>query len=318
MSTENTINGYYEVNSNTINSKKDSKFKGYFVGIVISSLLSIFAIIVLIPEVLVTVHAGEKGVLYKRLFGKEGVQLDKVYPEGLYFVAPWNKMTPYNIRVQQVIDPITVLSSQGMKMDIVLSIRYHPEVEEIPFLHQHLGPDYADTVLIPEVEGIVLSLFAKEDLTNIYTDIYKLIEKANVLVEADLKEKHIIVDELIVKSINFPESVLDAINEKIKQKQRALGYTYRLESELQEAKRKTIEAKGIQSFQSIISQGISENYLKWKGIDATLSLAKSNNSKVVVIGSAKNGLPIILNSDSNTPVKDNMNEVSNLPNKKGL
>lgn len=300
MHEEKELYGYYEVTSdNVLPSKLTVFFKKYFLSLVTSVLLMIFMLIVILPEVMVTIQAGERGVLYKRFFGR-GVQLDTVYSEGLHFVLPWNIMTSYNIRIQEVYDTMTVLTLQGMEVNLKLSIRYRPDIDMLPYLHENIGPDYVHSVLIPEVKGIVLSIFANKDVEHIYTDVYQLIEYANTAVKKDLKKNHIIIDDLLVKSIELPPMVRDAVNEKIKQRQIALSYEYKLQSAEQEAKRKTIEAEGIKSFQSIVSEGISENYLRWKGIDATLKLAESQNSKVVVIGSAKDGLPLILNTDTIT------------------
>ncbi len=303
MDRNEVVSGYYDISREKAKKKKLTGYKKHLTEITLGILLVVFALAVFIPSIAITVHAGEKGVLYKRLFGKEGVVLDKVYPEGIYFVLPWNKMTVYNARIQQIQYPLTVLSKQGMKIELSLSIRTRPVLDDLGHLHQQLGPNYIRTVVIPEVEGIVLSLFGKRNIMEIYTDIYQLIENANVIAAKDLKQNNIVLDELIVENITFPKSVRDAIDEKIKQEQIALAYEYRIEAEKREAERKTIEAGGIQSFQSIVSEGISDNYLKWKGIDATLKLASSNNSKVVVIGSGKNGLPLILNTESEQLVK---------------
>jgi len=88
------------------------------------------------------------------------------------------------------------------------------------------------------------------------------------------------------------------LTEAIEQKQRADQESQRMEfiltKERQEADRKRIEAQGIADFQRIVAQGISEQLLRWKGIEATEKLASSQNAKVVVIGSGKDGLPLIL------------------------
>jgi len=300
MHKEKELYGYYEVADDSMPSSKLTIFlRKHLVGLATSTLLTIFILIVLLHEMTITIKAGERGVLYKRFFGK-GVQLDKVYSEGLHLVLPWNIMTPYNVRIQEIFETMTVLTVEGMEIQLKLSIRYRPDISSLPYLHEDVGPNYAHSVLVPEVKGIVLSLFANKDVEHVYTTVYQLIKNANTTVKEDLKKNHIIIDELLVKSIVLPPVVRDAINEKIRQKQISLSYKYKLEIENQEAKRKTIEAGGIKSFQSIVSKGISENYLRWKGIDATLKLAESQNAKVVVIGSAKDGLPLILNTDSNT------------------
>ena len=308
MDSEYTVEGFYEIENKDqiFLEKKDNFLTKNIIPITITILLLLFTFLVILPKITITINAGEKGVLFKRIFG-QGVELDTVYDEGLHFVFPWNIMTPYSIRIQNAHQNMTVLSQQGMKISLKVSVRYHPKIDTLAYLHQNIGPDYANTIILPEVHGIVLSVFGNQNLEYIYTNIYDLIASAKNNLAEQMLEKEIIIDDLIVKHIELPSSVKSAINEKIKHRQTSLGYKYILETASQEAERKTIEAKGIQSFQSIVSEGISENYLKWKGIDATLKLATSNNSKVVVIGSAKDGLPLILNTDSNvkqSSVKD--------------
>ena len=275
----------------------DDKTGKVVISLVLTSLIALFIIFAVWPFITVTIYAGERGVLYKRFFNS-GVDLKNVYQEGLHFVLPWNIMTPYSIRIQEVSDSIVVLTSEGMEVELGVSTRFRPTVEGIPNLHEDVGPDYLNILVKPEVKGVILSTFANKSVEEIYTTIYTLIDIANEVVYKDLKEKNVQVEELVIKSISFPDDVKNAINEKIKHRQNALAYEYRIQAAKREAKRKEEEAKGIRAFQSIISKGISENYLKWKGIDATLELSKSNNSKVVIIGSAKNGLPLILNTDS--------------------
>ena len=304
--------GYYEVD-NKNHSGRISFFRQHFVAIVLSLLMAIFVVLVVWPFVTVTIHAGERGVLFRRVFPR-GVNLERVYEEGLHFVLPWNILTRYNIRIQEVFDSMAVLTLEGMEVKLDLSIRYQPYLEKLPYLHEEVGPNYAKSVVVPEVKGIVLSVFGNKHIEGIYTDIYQLIEDANIAVKEDLINKHIIIDELVVKAITLPDTVRNSINEKIRYRQIALGYKHRIDAAKLEAVRKEQEAIGIQSFQSIVSEGINENYLKWKGIDATLKLAISKNSKIVVIGSGKQGLPLILNAD--TPQGVNEGSGTNLKAKK--
>lgn len=297
---ESELYGYYEIDKGE-RSGFINILKRHFMVIILSLLMVAFIVLVVLPEVMVTIHAGERGVLYKRVLGS-GVDLEHSYDEGLHFVLPWNILTPYNIRVQEEFDSMTVLTRKGMEVKLELSIRYHPNKDNLPYLHEEVGPDYAKTVVIPEVKGIVLSIFGNKSIENIYKNIYDLIKDANSKAKVDLIDKNIIIDKLVVKSISLPKTVRDSINEKIRYRQIALGYEYRIDAAIQEATRKKEEAKGIKSFQAIVSEGISENYLKWKGIDATLKLAESENSKVVVIGSAKDGLPLILNAETQPSV----------------
>lgn len=292
--------GYYEVHENENNPTASNTalfLKKHFIGLILITLLAIFTLIIVFPAVTVTIKAGQRGVLYKRIW-PSGVDLTHTYKEGLHFILPWNILTPYNTRIQETYDTTTVLTLQGMEMKLEISIRYQPKIDELPYLHEELGPDYARTVIIPQVKGVTLAILGNQDVEHIYTNIYQLIKQANLQVKKDLEAKHIVIDQLVIKSIELPKMVRMAVNDKIKQRQVALSYEYRLQSATQEALRKEKEAQGIKAFQSIVSSGISENYLRWKGIDATLKLAQSPNSKVVVIGSSKDGLPLILNTDS--------------------
>ena len=109
-----------------------------------------------------------------------------------------------------------------------------------------------------------------------------------------LAQKFIILDDLIVRKIDFPQSVQKAIENKITEFHKFKAYEYKLAREHQELERKRVEAEGIKIYKDTISKNITDNYLKWAGIEATKELAKSNNAKVIVIGAGEGGLPIIL------------------------
>jgi len=105
------------------------------------------------------------------------------------------------------------------------------------------------------------------------------------------------VQQVLLRKINLPPVVANAIQEKLKREQEAEQMKFVLQKEQQEAARKRIEAQGIADFQKIVAQGISSQLLEWKGIEATEKLATSSNSKVVVIGNPRTGLPVILSGD---------------------
>jgi regulator of protease activity HflC (stomatin/prohibitin superfamily) len=123
-------------------------------------------------------------------------------------------------------------------------------------------------------------------------------------VTPDLKNSIDILDTLVL-GIDLPGSVVNAINNKAEQLYVAQEYQFRVEREQKESERKRIEAAGIHDFQQIVSQGISDSYLRWRGIEATLQLALSNNTKIVMVGGGKDGLPIILGNVDSTPVSSN-------------
>jgi len=260
-------------------------------------LITILIVLVLWQRMVITIYAGEGGVFFKR-WG--GTVVDKVYTEGIYFIPPWNIMTRYNIRVQERKHDFTVLSKQGLQIDIKISIRFRPEPDMLGVLHQQVGPDYIQTIVVPEIESVIRRYFGQFNDDEIYTSKGAILEKILNDSKKQLSDKYIILDELIIRKIEFPQMIKEAIQNKITQYHKFKAYEYKIERERLEADRKVIEANGISKYKDIISKNISQDYLTWEGIKATIELSKSPNSKIIVIGSGKSGLPIILNTQNST------------------
>jgi regulator of protease activity HflC (stomatin/prohibitin superfamily) len=260
----------------------------------------LLALFIFWKSIVVTIYAGEGGVLFKR-WG--GTVVDRVYEEGLYTIFPWDILTPYTLRTQQKRHEFDVLSKQGLTIQLKISIRFKPNKEMIGVLHKTLGPNYLDSVVIPEIESVIRRYFGKFNDDELYTSKKAILE--NILNDAtkQLADKFIILDDLIIRKMKFPPAIQDSIQNKITQYHKFKAYEYKVEREKLEAKRKVIEAKGISQYKDLISKSITKEYLEWAGIQATLKLAESNNAKIVVIGSAKNGLPLILNHEN--PVQKN-------------
>jgi len=268
-------------------------------GLVIT-ILSLFLVFLFFAErVVILVNAGETAVLFKRFDG--GTQLDKIYSEGFHLIYPWDVMTVYNVRIQHELKQFQVLSANGLKIKVDASIRYRPIKENLPDLHQQVGTEYADRIVYPEVEAVVRQIFGQYLPEDIYSSQKFIIQNTVQNAIFEVSERFVDLDELLITRITLPDMIVTAIEEKLEKEQVALGYQFRLDSELLEAERKRIEASGIRDFQSIISSGLSENYLRFKGIEATLKLAESPNAKIVVIGGGKDGLPIILDGTANSP-----------------
>jgi regulator of protease activity HflC (stomatin/prohibitin superfamily) len=229
-----------------------------------------------------------------------------VYPygEGLRLIWPWDRMYIYNIRFQQVSHTYDVLTNDGLDVKAEITIQWKPIEGDLGKLHRDIGPDYVNTLVIP-----IVGAYAREEIAHygpdaLYSPTRLVIQEAirtktkralmSRFYPENKRESYVIVEDILIRSITLPAEVRTAIQEKVVQKHLAESYKYRLDRERQEAERKSIEAEGIQRFQAKINSTISEGYLKWKGIDATLELAKSQNAKIVVIGTGKDGLPIIL------------------------
>jgi regulator of protease activity HflC (stomatin/prohibitin superfamily) len=268
-------------------------------GLIIT-ILSLFLVFLLFAErVVIFVNAGEAAVLFKRF--DNGTQLDKIYGEGFHLIFPWNSMTVYNVRIQHELKQFEVLSANGLKIKVDASIRYRPFKENLPDLHQQVGTEYADRIVYPEVEAVVRQIFGQYLPEDIYSSQKFIIQNTVQNAIFEVSERFVDLDELLITKITLPEMIIEAIETKLEKEQVALGYQYRLDSETLEAERKRIEASGIRDFQTIISTGLTENYLRFKGIEATLKLSESPNAKIVVIGGGKDGLPIILDGTTSNP-----------------
>jgi len=264
-----------------------------FISIMLTLLITALIAVMLWHRTVITIYSGESGVLFKRW---SGTVIDKVYGEGIYIIPPWDIMTKYSLRVQELKHTIPILSNQGLEIDVKLSIRFRPDPTMLGVLHQRVGPDYVRRVVIPEVEAVVRKQFGQLNDEEIYTSKKAILETIANLSTKELATKFIILDNLIVRKLRFPPKIMRSIQEKINQYHRFKEYEYKIAKERLEVDRKIIEANGIRRYVDIISKDLTPQYLSWKGIEATLKLAKSKNSKVVIIGSGKNGLPLILNT----------------------
>jgi prohibitin 1 len=242
----------------------------------------------------VTIPPGEEGVLFKRFAG--GINPEsKTYKQGFHVIAPWNKLIIYDVRIQEKNEVMDVLSSNGLTVNVDVSIRYQPMPGQIGYIHNEIGLNYADKVVIPEVRSATRKIIGRYTPEEFYSSKRETVQtEIEASVITALEKKNIKLDALLLRSIQLPQTIKEAIERKLKQEQESLEYEFRLEKETKEAQRKEIEATGIKKFQDIVSQGINENYLRWKGIEATENLATSTNAKTVVIGAGKDGLPLIL------------------------
>lgn len=265
---------------------------------IVSTLVFLLLMAILWPLVFVTVHAGEAGVYYKRFGG--GTVVDKVYGEGFHVVAPWDIMTVYNVRFQTSPHEMDVLTSKGMQVHVKLAVRYQPEYETLAVMHQKVGPDYFNKIIVPEIEATIRKVVGKYDVEELYATEKDILQKLTNEAFSSASDKYLKIDSLLITKIEMPLKIKEAIEKKQEEQQLSESYLYKLAREKKEAERKEIEAKGIQVANTIISSSLTEQLLRWKGIDATLDVAKSPNSKIVLFGSGKTGLPLLF--DTNTAI----------------
>ncbi len=240
----------------------------------------------------VRIHSGQAGVKWK-MFG--GTDLERVYGEGLHVVPPWDRMYVYSVRIQDRKERLNLLASNGLPVKIEASIRYHPLKDELALLHTQVEPPYFETMVGPIVRSEAREVAGRYTPEQIYsTKREEMQEAIYVAVNKALEGHHIVVEKILIRDVELPKNIQDAIAEKLEEEQKALKMEFVLDRERREAERKEIEANGIAKFQTIVSKGISPMLLTWKGIEATQQLAESPNAKVIVIGSSESGLPLIL------------------------
>jgi prohibitin 1 len=233
------------------------------------------------------VDSGAVGVL--TLFGKV---TGEVLPEGLHVISPFKTNHEMSIRTQEVKETASVPSSEGLVMNLDTSLIYHLNPDKAAEVYQKLGPRYVEVLIEPNLRAAIREATAANAL---YTGEREMVAKQifNQL-SSLLGQRGFVVESVLLRDIQLPSTLKASIEAKQQAEQEALAMNFRLQKEKQEAERKRIEAAGIRDFQQIVAQGISPQLLEWKGIEATETLAKSPNAKVVVIGSGKNGLPLIL------------------------
>lgn len=279
-------------------------------GITLTLLLLSALVAFLANEIFIPIYPGQAGVQWSRFLG--GTKTDRVYGEGLHVIFPWNFMVKYNVRFQQRSAKFDVLSSDGLDIAAVITVRYKPVIPNLGLLHKHVGPKYVETLLLPEVGAQARATIAGYTPDDLYSpDRYaiqrqilsRLVNDTRVRIgprSARLTD-FLYIEDVFLESVTLPKDVEQAIRNKLAQFQHLQEYEYIVQRERREAERKEIEAQGIRAFQDIVNEGISDRYLRWKGIDATLKLAESDNTKVVVIGAGDDGLPIILGNVDSAP-----------------
>jgi regulator of protease activity HflC (stomatin/prohibitin superfamily) len=288
-------------------------FSAHILSFLFCGVLFACAMVVVWHRVVVVVPAGFVGVLYRPFFS--GVVMDEVLLEGVNILFPLNSATLYDARAQTKKISMEVLTMDQLKSTVTVSFQYQISKNSIPMLHKFVGPDYLNKIILPEVTGKTRIMFAEVTSSEAFT---KKLE--GVVNEIAINSDQVILEKLSppgldnvrlvrisavqLESMAFPSEIDTAIRNKLVEAQIAEGYVYKLEAERKEAERKVIEAGGIKKFQEIVNSGLTDNYLKMRGIEATLKLAESNNSKIVMFGSSPNGLPLVLgdvNSQETTP-----------------
>ena len=245
-------------------------------------------------RVVISIRSGEAGVLYRFFTGTE---MDKLYGEGVHILWPFNRMHIYNVRLQTKERSYHLLTKDGLPVDLNIAVRFRPDIRMLPLLHVTVGSDYLEKVMFPETEAVLRRAVGQYGPEEVYTSKRGFLESIVVSSLTNVEDRYVIIDDVLVRSVELPQMVRDAIERKLTLLEERKAYDTRLQIEEKEAQRKKIEAGGIRSYQDIVKQSLTPDLLRWQGIQATRELATSPNSKTVIIGAGDDGLPLILGRD---------------------
>jgi regulator of protease activity HflC (stomatin/prohibitin superfamily) len=252
-------------------------------GFVVAMLIALLQCFTMIP-------AGHTGVI-----DFLGYVSDNTLKPGVSLVNPMANVEKMSIKTQELKELMNVPSKEGLSVELEISLLFKLNSEKANEIYKTVGPNYVDIILVPQFRSVVRGVTARYEAKALYTASREklageIVDELTKLVDP----RGITIEQAPLRQIILPPRLTQSIEEKLQAEQESQRMAFILKKEEQEADRKRIEAKGIADFQEIVSKGISEQLLKWKGIEATEKLAGSQNSKVVIIGSGKDGLPIIL------------------------
>ncbi|AXO79166.1 prohibitin family protein [Olleya aquimaris] len=256
-------------------------------------LFAVIVGIIIITKSVKTIDSGHAGVLYQLGGGVD--PNSEPLGEGINFVAPWNSVIDYEVRQQELPEKMSVLSSNGLDIKLDASVLYQPDYKNLSKLHKEKGREYVSRVLQPAIRSAARSVVGRYTPEQLYSSKRdaiqdEIFEETKKIVES----QYIQLNNILIRDVTLPPTIKDAIERKLKQEQESLEYEFRLVTAAKEAEKVIIEAQGKADANKILSASLTDKILQDKGIEATVKLSESNNSKVIVIGSGDSGMPIIL------------------------
>jgi regulator of protease activity HflC (stomatin/prohibitin superfamily) len=264
--------------------------------LIILGVIAFIVVMALSSSLFYTISATERAIAFYP-FGS-GLEKDQVIEPGFHMKAPWNDVYIYTVNEVSSDENMDVLDKNGLSIHVDITVRFFPIPDKIGYIHEKFTKNYVNVLIIPEVRSTVRQVMGRYTAEEIYSTKRAEVENAiTTETEKILHASNVTATAVLIRSINLPEQIKAAIENKLQQQQESLAYQYRLDKEKSEAERKRIAAEGESRANNIINNSLSDKLLKMRGIEATLELAKSPNSKVVIIGSGKDGLPMILGNN---------------------
>lgn len=266
------------------------KKKGYYMHVIMGLMVVAVIVLYFAEFIFIVVEAGHKGVLFDRLEG--GTNTEEFLDEGFHIVFPWQTVIPYNTRIQEGDYSMMALTEDGLSVEVEVSYRFRPEADSLGVLHKTLGPQYVNTIIIPLIAAVTRNVVSHHRVDRLYSTSRNELQTdmTNEVATQIHGVYPIEIIDLLIKHVALHADVEQAIAHKLMEEQKMLAYDFILKMEEQEAQRKRVEGQGIRDF----GDTTNIDYLQFRGLEATEELAKSPNSKVIVIGTNSEDLPIIL------------------------
>lgn len=263
---------------------------------IIIGVIALFVLMGISSSIFYTINATQRAVIFYK-FGN-GLDKEDVIMPGVHMKAPWNEVYIYNVQETSQEENMDVLDKSGLSIHMDITVRFRPVPEKIGYIYEKFNLNYVNVLVVPEIRSTVRQVMGRYTAEEIYSTKRAEVEET---IEAEsekiLAANNVHMVALLIRSIQLPDQIRIAIESKLQQQQEALAYQFRLDKERSEAERKRIAAEGESRANNIINNSLTNNLLKMRGIEATLELAKSPNTKVVVVGSGDSGMPLILGNN---------------------
>ena len=243
-------------------------------------------------QMITVVPAGNVGVV--DFFGTVS---ENTLKAGINIINPLARVVKFSVKTEELKETMDVPSKEGLTVQLEISALFHLNPEKAAEVYKSVGENYVDILLVPQVRSVSRGVTAGYDARALYTSEREVLAQMIMADLAKLVEpRGITIEATPLRRIGLPAGLTASIEEKLRAEQESQRMQFVLTKEKQEAERKRIEAQGISDFQNIVTRGISEPLLRWKGIEATEKIAASQNAKVIIIGAGKDGLPLILDT----------------------
>lgn len=270
-----------------------------FLPAIVIGVIVVIILFAVSSSIFYTIQSSERAVIFKKF--TVGLDKENILEPGFHMKAPWNDLIVFDVAETKAEETMDVLDKNGLSIKVDVSVRFYPKFDRIGYIYERFRLGYINTLVIPEVRSTVRQVMGRYTAEEIYSTKRQDVETAIRTETADVlgnETNNVNMTTLLIRSIILPDKIKQAIESKLQQEQEALAYQFRLDKEKSEAERKRIAAEGESAANKIINNSLTPSLLKMRGIEATLKLAESPNSKVVVIGQGADGLPLILGGNN--------------------